>query len=530
MPDINAAERKLKLSAIFADGMVLQRGKPVTVFGVCAIPMSEVTASLRGISAAATTGADGRFIIELPPINEYMTGLSLEVSLVGEPEESITVSDVAVGEVWVVSGQSNAQLEVGYLEDRDELSALADTYPMIRAFRATPAYSLAPDPIGAGRWFAVTASEALRTDSAALSAVGYATAVALSASLGKDVPIAIIHVARGASKIKAWLDYEGIKRLSPSETKIYEDCLASGVLPEKPHTKIATILYNKQIFPLTGYNVSGVIWYQGCGDVSGVSLGSEGRSYTEYFKELTALYRRTFSDERLPFFVHGLAPYLQGDLESAYRLSAFKAEQLSMCEGDEHAYLVPNMTGGGVISDTLFSQGFLHPGRKSPLGISTARLILSIHYGRSDCAIPYPVSAYCSGGEVTVCFKEALALLWGEDAEGVELYYPSLGEWVPALSYISGDKLIAKADAVHSPAAVRYAFGKPELELKDGRRVKLSNENTQRDKENKLLYITDGDATMSFSDYTDTVSFTECGNLALVGGVPVPVFVLELVL
>lgn len=528
MPDINATERKLKLSAIFADGMVLQRGKPVAVFGICAIPMAKLEASICGICATATAGADGRFIIELPPIYEYMTGLSLEVSLVGEPEESITVSDVAVGEVWVISGQSNAQLEVGYLEDKDELSALADTYPMIRAFRAIPAYSLTPDPIGTGRWFTVTAAEVLRTDSAALSAVGYATAVALSASLGKDVPIAIIHVARGASKIKAWLDYDGINRLSPSETKIYEECLASGVLPEKPHTKIATILYNKQIFPLTGYNVSGVIWYQGCGDVSGVSLGSEGRSYTEYFKELTALYRRTFSDERLPFFVHGLAPYLQSDLESAYRLSAFKAEQLSMCEGDEQTYLVPNMTGGGVISDTLFSQGFLHPCRKSPLGISTARMILFTHYGRQYCATPYPVSAYCSDGEVTVSFGEALTLLWGEDAVGVELYYPSLGEWASASSYISGDKLIAKVDLSASPTAVRYAFGKPELELKDGRRVKLSNENTQRDKENKLLYITDGDTTMCFGDCTDTVSFTECGNLVGVGGMPVPVFMLEL--
>ena len=111
VPSIAGAE--LKLANIFSDHMVVQQKMPVKVWGWTK-PGQEVTVTLADKSATAKAGDDGRFDASLPAI-EAGGPYTLEV----KADESRTINDVLVGEVWICSGQSNMQWNVGSSTDAD---------------------------------------------------------------------------------------------------------------------------------------------------------------------------------------------------------------------------------------------------------------------------------------------------------------------------------------------------------------------------------------------------------------------------
>lgn len=520
----------ITLPVIFDHGMVFQRGKTINVFGYCEDTSAELKITLGDRVGTASVGTDGKWYVELDPIDEPTWNLILTVEQTNAAEENkVEFVNVAVGEVWVMSGQSNAQLQVGYLEDVEELALLADSYKNIRTYRATAGYSLTPQKYGSAVWdVSVTASDVRSTsNSTGISAVGYAAVVRLAAELGPDTPIALIHVARGASKIKTWLDYESLAAISPSEAAKYNECLEAGALPESAHTKIGTILYNQQIAPLEGYEVAGVMWYQGCGDVSGEALGIEGKSYTEYFTALERVYRRVFgNDGELPFYVMELAPYTQSDNLGVNRLADFKAEQFDFCRDLERTYLVPNMTDGGVWGDSLFSQGYIHPGRKSTIGNRTANMILVNEYDfdlGEAYTHPMPISAVKnSNGSVTLTFDTDIALMFGDKAVGFELYGGS--GWRTATAVVDGKTITLTASGLSSPTMIRYGYSPTTAELADGSFVEFLSGDVSVNAAEKTVTITVGGKTYVASDATDYIRTIDYGNVTNASGVPLPVF------
>lgn len=521
----------ITLPAIFANGMVFQRGKTVNVFGYCEDTEAQIRVTLGDREGTSTVDGDGKWYVELDPINDPTWNLTLTVEETNSDEgNKVSFTDVAVGEVWVVSGQSNAQLQVGYLEDTEELADLAETLTNVRAYRATAGYSLLPSKYGSATWdTSVTASDVKSTGSTGISAVGYAAVAKLAVELGPDVPVALVHVARGASKIKTWLDYESLAAISPSEAAKYDECLASGELPASAHTKIGTILYNQQIAPLEGFEVAGVMWYQGCGDVSGEALGQEGKSYTEYFTALERVYRRVFgNDSELPFYVMELAPYTQGDATGVNNLAEFKAEQFRFCHDLDNTYLVPNMTDGGVWGETLFSQGYIHPGRKSTIANRTANMILVNEY-RVDLGEAYthplPVSVVRSGSSVVITFDTDIKLFFGDEAVGFELYSGS--SWYKASAVIDGKTVTLTASSAKTPTMVRYGYSATVAELADGTMVEFKSGDVVVDKTNKIVTISANGKEYVTSDATDYIRTIDYGNVTNASGIPLPTFKLS---
>lgn len=102
----------LKLDRIFSDGMILQREKPVAVWGT-ADPGQTVTVRAQGQSASVGTDSDGAWRCELEPLHASES----EVLTVRAGDELVTLSDVAVGEVFIAGGQSNMEFWMRY--DRD---------------------------------------------------------------------------------------------------------------------------------------------------------------------------------------------------------------------------------------------------------------------------------------------------------------------------------------------------------------------------------------------------------------------------
>lgn len=99
----------LQAAAIFQDGMVLQREKPVTIWGTHA-PGEAVTAEIQGQKADAVTDASGRWILTLPPLCTS----EAEQLIIRSGDECIICRDVAVGEVWIAGGQSNMEFHMRY--------------------------------------------------------------------------------------------------------------------------------------------------------------------------------------------------------------------------------------------------------------------------------------------------------------------------------------------------------------------------------------------------------------------------------
>ena len=220
----------LALDHIFADGMILQREKLVRVWGT-AEPGQTVEVGIQGQTAAVVTDADGRWCCELAPLHASEG----EALVVRADDESIELTDVAVGEVFVAGGQSNMEFWMRY--DRDvEAARLTCTNPRIR-FYDVPKCSYPGqlddfDFSEVGVWRKVTPEDLDR-----FSAVGYYFARVLEVEL--DVPVGIVGCNYGGTISSAWMRADHAAEVDPEqvagfEAKLaghtYEELLAAGGL------------------------------------------------------------------------------------------------------------------------------------------------------------------------------------------------------------------------------------------------------------------------------------------------------------
>ncbi|MCX7008615.1 MAG: sialate O-acetylesterase, partial [Kiritimatiellaeota bacterium] len=98
-----SARAEVKPHPLFTDGAVLQRGVSLPVWGT-AKAGEKVTVELCGQSATATADADGKWMVKL---GKCAAGGPFKMVIRGE--NTITLNNVCVGEVWVCSGQSNME-------------------------------------------------------------------------------------------------------------------------------------------------------------------------------------------------------------------------------------------------------------------------------------------------------------------------------------------------------------------------------------------------------------------------------------
>ena len=198
VPTATPAE-DLRVAGLFADHMVLQRGKPVPVWG-WADPGTEVTVSARGQSASATADPDGRWTAELAPLK---VGKPFTVTVQGDGT-AITFDDVLAGEVWLCGGQSNMQWTVAQSNDAAAEIAAADL-PQIRVALIPRTNQPAPlKDIAPATWKVCSPKTA-----GGFTAVGYFFGRQLHETL--DVPVGLIDSNWGGTPIEAWTSAQALK-------------------------------------------------------------------------------------------------------------------------------------------------------------------------------------------------------------------------------------------------------------------------------------------------------------------------------
>ncbi len=217
---------------IFTDHMVLQRQKPIPVFGLGA-PGSSVSVELNGKKANTKVDDKGRWLVKLPAMN---AGGPYELTING----NVAARDVLIGEVWIASGQSNMEWSVAG-SPNDYPAAQAASKPPIRMF--TVAKASVPDPAAdvIGSWQPASA-----TTVAGFSGVGFWFAESLYRTLG--IPIGIIHTSWGGTPAESWTSIEKLSQTPSMKRRVAEHMKMQGADKTEALAK-----YNKE---LEAYNAA----------------------------------------------------------------------------------------------------------------------------------------------------------------------------------------------------------------------------------------------------------------------------------
>ena len=137
----------LEIPSIFSDRMVLQRNQELPIWGQTSAHTS-VSVQLGKTTVEGTSDADGAFMLRLPPQAASITPQTLTIST---ETELLTFQDVLIGEVWLASGQSNMQWNVGQSSDAD-IEILSGHQPLIRLYQVDHTPSPTPRKNANAQW------------------------------------------------------------------------------------------------------------------------------------------------------------------------------------------------------------------------------------------------------------------------------------------------------------------------------------------------------------------------------------------
>jgi sialate O-acetylesterase len=433
------------LAPLFQDHGVLQRDKPVPVWGRAA-PGEHVVVSFAGQRVGAAAGPDGRWVAVLAPLQASATGADLTVA----GKESVTVHDILVGEVWLCSGEANMEFEVDgggftYRVDNAAAEVAAARYPLVRQFKVARQAAAAPADDARGDWRACSPATVGQ-----FTAVGYFFARDLLARLG--VPVGIINCTWSGTPLESWM--------SPAALAGFPGFSNGHPLPgaarEGEDPWVPSCLFNGMICPLLPYAIRGVLWYQGESNV-----GRAG-DYEAQFPALITSWRSHFGDSGLPFLWVQLAIYAPPG-------SGRGGQWARLREAQSRALSLPS-TGQAVAID-IGEPGNLYPRNKQVVGRRLALIAKAKVYSIPvDYSGPAFERAEAEGGAMRVHFLFAGD---GLTASGKPLQsFEVAGAdriFHAAAAAIQDDTVVAASPAVRLPVAVRFAWrDAPEANLYNG--------------------------------------------------------------
>lgn len=190
-----SAYAEVSLPLMFSDGAVLQRDRPLPVWG-WATPGAKIEVTFDARVATTKAASDGAWRVELPA---HAAGGPFVMRVREGKDAAVTVRDVLVGDVWLASGQSNMEWPVAQAKDAEkEIAGAKD--PEIRHFKIPKSWSGQPEArLTGGQWRSASPQTVGQ-----FSAVAYYFARELRARTG--VPIGIVDSTWGGSAIEAWMD------------------------------------------------------------------------------------------------------------------------------------------------------------------------------------------------------------------------------------------------------------------------------------------------------------------------------------
>ncbi len=499
------APKQLELSVPFTDHMILQREKPVPVWGF-ARPGDEITVEFAGQIRTTQAGPSGDWMLELDPLVASKEGREFIVRSKLAPA-AITLKDVLVGEVWFSSGQSNMVWFAVKSSVRDVANELAkaDTDIPIREININTVSALYPQK-------RATSDDGWKqiSNSAGFSALSLAFAHELYQEL--DVPIGILLSAHSNTRIETFAKREAFEahpelqedvalihqadpRLEAGQDafrQYYADLKAwqkeagkiaelGGTIPNRPNLPgIAGMwrgpsqFFNGKINPVIPYAIRGAIWCQGTNN------SGDGKIYAARMQALLNGWREAWNMPDMPFYFTQMQAYGSGpDPDNIGFADIRQAQHLFFVNNrDDHVGMVVQTDLNSARPSGIHYFNKLHPGMR------LARWALANEYGK-DIAKTGPIFAGAKmvGDKAVVAFEQdslygglmvgskGMAEDYRDPAKYFEPARPTPGEplnhfrlcgadrkWHAAEATIVGDTVEVRSKAVPHPVGVQYAY------------------------------------------------------------------------
>jgi sialate O-acetylesterase len=467
------------LAPLFTDHAVLQRDKPVPIWGR-AEPGERVLVTFTDQIVGTTTASDGRWVVYLAPLKASSTPVELIVA----GKNTLRLTDVLVGDVWLCSGQSNMEWPVAKSMNADEEIAAAN-FPLIRQLKLKRTVAAAPaDTVeNDGGWRLCTPETA-----GAFTAVGLFFARDLQPRLG--VPVGLINSTYGGTPIEAWMSAPSLasdpafavvaerwqRALAsyPEEQARFETAPAewnaaeaaakakgekyTAARPRRPDGTpwySPSSLYNGMIAPVVPAAIRGVLWYQG------ETNASRAGEYAGLFRAMITQWRAHLGQGDVPFLWVQLAAYAAGDVNGT--------DWAKLRDAQMAALALPE-TGQALAID-IGDPDNIHPTNKQEVGRRLALLARAkVYGGLVDVSGPVFKSALREGAAMRVSFDYAGNGLIARDKPLQSFQIAGADQkFFPAIAKIERDTVIVSAAEVSEPVAVRYAWtNAPEANLYNG--------------------------------------------------------------
>ena len=464
----------VKPNSLFSDNMVLQRGVAVPIWGT-ANDSEKVTVEFNG-QKVTTIAKDGKWMLKLKPLK---AGGPFKMTISGE--NTITIQNILVGEVWVCSGQSNMERQLGLRNGQKPIvnwvaEAASANYPAIRQYFVPHNYFIKTNL--ADTMFTDVNSKWVVCDTATVkefSAVGFFFARELYKKY--QVPVGMLFSSVGGTPAENWTtraaleanpelkvlaeQYDKARMEYPDAMAKYKKDLPAIIakyaadtlvalaahkpFPPKPAPPRNPIggsggLYNAMINPLIPYAIKGVIWYQG------ESNGGRGKQYQTLFPTMITDWRQHWNEGDFPFLYVQIAPFKSADpmIREAQLLTLNKVPNVAM-----------------VVTTDCGDSTDIHPNHKQPVGERLALAARALAYKEKiEYSGPLFENYVVRGTDVELSFThtgKGLVAKDGGELTGFFICGPDK-KFVPATAVISGNKVIVSNPAISFPLAVRYGF------------------------------------------------------------------------
>ncbi len=363
-------------SPLFGDHAVLQRGKPVPVWGTAA-PGEQGTLGFGAFTTPFRADDQGNWKVTLPAMNANPVPQRLSLSGGGA-----AVEDVVIGDVWLCSGQSNMAYSLG--SDGRSADIAAAAYPGMRQFSVPLVNSAEPVPTVTGTWSVCSPATA-----AGFSAVAFYFGRSIWLDQNRGVPIGLLVSSVGGTQIDPWLAPEGVAD-QPALAPLY----SKSILPFGPFS-----LFNGMIYPLAPLAFKGAIWYQG---ESGEGSNQGPDSYHLKMKALVRGWSRLFGMPDLPFYFVQIANYTQAPAGPTPEAPGGWADT----RRQQTASLSIPHSGMAVAIDVGEADD-IHPKDKLDVGERLASWALHNDYGRTSVVPGGPIlrDAVADGNRIVCSFE-----------------------------------------------------------------------------------------------------------------------------
>ena len=445
-----SAQAAVSLDTPFQDHAVIQREREIRVTGR-AEPNEALVLAFGDQRISGSAGADGRFSIAIPPLAASIEGRELSVE---GPSGRACAKDVLVGEVWFCSGQSNMEWPVDGALEADRAKSLAASMP-IRSFKAARATASRPVDRVDGGWRVASPDTV-----GSFTAVGWWFGVALAQSLGGQVPIGLVDISWGGTRIEPWIPLDSLAKSEFSTTAEqlaariaqFESDPARGAKGPGTESWEPAAIYNGMVAPWIAYPVRGALWYQG------EANAGEPESYRVLLPLLIRSWREKSGNSGMAWGVVQLAAF-KAFMESEPAQGGWALLRDAQFRGAREAG-----NAGMVSAIDLGDADDIHPRRKREVGERLAAWARNAVYGSSSVAWQGPELASAArenGSMVRVRLGHADGLRAAGGTPGGFALAGADGKFVWANAMIMDrgrDGIVLSAPGVSDPVEVAYAW------------------------------------------------------------------------